>query len=651
MFANHLMQLFLICEGRRVEVDLAVGETRALLGVRQQVARVDAGGVPLQVTVTEEPEGGWRVAVAHGGTTIIEELFVGVEVPLALGDASYTLIPGVYYNGNKSERTKAIPAMTAAQQWRVEVQAAACSIPVLLHADGQGEGLLLRGSPFTRAGSSGYYVDGARGLAGFVAPALEARRYTHGGWLERRRLGWRLEPQQVLTFQVECQTFPCAGVSELFQRLNHDYREVPGYPAPASAPMTLDDAVQRISDFLLRVHYQHGAGNEPMLLNATLDPAQPYTPDGWNLDWNQIVGWCGGAMTAFPLLLRGGTAREAACANLDFLAQGGVTPSGLKAAIFDGRKWLGPNPRGAEPWEWYHVRMPADHITYLLKAAQWEAAQGRRHDAWFDDARRGLDAFCALWEQYDDFGFYVDPYQHPAVMLESGSCAGAFPLLALATGMRAFPEETRYRNVYRAAATHYHAQFAACGHCTGGPLDILRADDSESAAALTDALTQGYLLLREPALLAMALDAANLFASWVVSYAAPFPPASSLHGRNPRGGVLANVQNRHVGPGIATNSARFLYELGEASGDPCWHALYREVLTAPLNFVCPRTGAFLGYDRASGDTLPFMEGMVSEQINLTDALNEPGEMWRVSASWPATVVLLSWAERPESVDI
>ena len=43
----------------------------------------------------------------------------------------------------------------------------------------------------------------------------------------------------------------------------------------------------------------------------------------------------------------------------------------------------------------------------------------------------------------------------------------------------------------------------------------------------------------------------------------------------------------------------------------------------------------------------FVEGMLSEQINITDALSHPGETWRVSASWPATSVLLGWCDSPE----
>ena len=38
--------------------------------------------------------------------------------------------------------------------------------------------------------------------------------------------------------------------------------------------------------------------------------------------------------------------------------------------------------------------------------------------------------------------------------------------------------------------------------------------------------------------------------------------------------------------------------------------------------------------------------MLSEQINMTNALNAAGETWRVSASWPSTAVLLGWYDTP-----
>ena len=142
-----------------------------------------------------------------------------------------------------------------------------------------------------------------------------------------------------------------------------------------------------------------------------------------------------------------------------------------------------------------------------------------------------------------------------------------------------------------------------------------------------------------------ALKASRLFASWVYSYPVSFPGGTELEGINVCGGVIANVQNRHIGPGICTNSARFLYDLGKFLGDKRWIELYEQIKAAAINCVCTYEGEFFG----STFNEPFATGMVSEQINVSDAFNPHGFTWRVSASWPATNILLSWLDSPQEI--
>ena len=139
------------------------------------------------------------------------------------------------------------------------------------------------------------------------------------------------------------------------------------------------------------------------------------------------------------------------------------------------------------------------------------------------------------------------------------------------------------------------------------------------------------------------LDAAKLFATWCVNYQPAFPGGSTLEGINVCGGVLANVQNRHIGPGICTNSARFVYDLGQITGDKRWTDLYWRIKAAAINCTSTYDGEFCGktFDKN------FAKGMLSEQINMTNSLNAAGETWRVSASWPSTAVLLGWFDSPE----
>ncbi len=594
------------------------------------------------LTIQPRSSGGFFARCSYLGDTPVEIHF-GLEMLLEPSSDSYTLIPGIFYNGNNSEPTKSIPALTAGRNFRFEAPASACSIPVALHFDGRQTARILRGSPWTRAGVSGFVV--TPNALELVAPAVEEKKYFLTSWRENSRAGLVMKKNDLLSLTFDYQTCECNSVLDLFHLLHQSFRKVDGYSDTSFGKMPLEKAADLVARRMLQAHYLKDAQGHTIFTNISeIEGTVVDNFDNFPGGWFQITGWCGGAMTAYALLRKGGEYRRAAVDNLDFMAAG-IAPNGFAYSLYDGKKWQWEEENScAAPNTWKHIRPPADFIYYLLKAVRLEEAGGTRHPDWRIAAKKGLDAFCRLYEQHGQFGFRIRKDVDPPKLFESGSCAGAFVLQALAEGIRGFPEEKRYVTIFENACAYYHENFVRKGHCTGGPLDVERADDSESAAALTVAFTQGYLVLRDKNLLAMAEDAAQIFASWVVAYAAPFPPGSTLFGYNPCGGVIANVQNRHIGPGICTNSARFLYDLYQATGKEFYRTLYHDIIHAAVNFVAADDGEFSGYNRGAGTFFPFKRGIVSEQINLTDALNESGEMWNVACSWPATAILLMWSE-------
>jgi len=597
------------------------------------------------LTLLPKGDGREFAALAYMGEGSLEVHF-GVEIPLAHGEGSYTLLPGVYYNGNASEPTKPIPALTEPNNWRFEAPLTACSTPVLMHYDGKGRVDVLRVTPFTKAGPSGVVIE--RDRCEFVVPAIERRHYTHTRCDDWPRPGFLMQRGSQISFTIQRQCEKAASVIEMFSLLHRRYRKVEGYGCSSSRKTSLASAAQAVADRMLAAHVLRDAKGNLLLTNiSNLEGSVVDRCEDFGGDWLQIAGWCGGPMTAYALLVRNEQCRTAATENLDFLAANAGSPSGLAHGHYNGKTWSSDNcSSGETPNTWKHIRPPADFIYFLLKALHYERNEKHAdHPAWEQAARRGLDAFCSIWDRCGEFGFRVDKDADPPRLIERGSCAGAFVLQALAEGMRAFPAEPRYRTVFREACDYYHRNFVLAGHCTGGPLDIERADDSESAAAITNAFVQGHLVLKDQALLQMARDAAAIFASWVVSYVAPFPRGSSLDGYNFCGGVIANVQNRHIGPGICTNSPQFLLDLHRATGEGFYRTLHDDIVSAAVNAVAMTDDEFVGYSRGSGQWSPFRKGMVTEQINLTDALNEPGEMWQVACSWPATFILLADADQ------
>jgi hypothetical protein len=132
--------------------------------------------------------------------------------------------------------------------------------------------------------------------------------------------------------------------------------------------------------------------------------------------------------------------------------------------------------------------------------------------------------------------------------------------------------------------------------------------------------------------------AADLFTTWTVSYNGRFPSGSLLDalGIETVGGVLANAQNHHIGPGSCTSSSGSLLRLYRYTGNVRYLRLLQDIATSLQQYVSYP-------DHAVGG---LRTGMITEQINLTDALGEPGEIWEVSASWPQYALLLTYADVP-----
>jgi len=378
-----------------------------------------------------------------------------------------------------------------------------------------------------------------------------------------------------------------------------------------------------------------------MILNAFVDIENEW-PHSGPAEWNIMIGWCCGTMTALPLIKFGGEYREFALRFIDFLTSHGDSLSGVKYSVYDGNAWMAPDHPEYDSG-YSHCRFYSDYLYYLGKAIRFEKEYNdSSHPVWEKEFEKGLSILVDLWERERDFGMYWNVEGEQVTLDRPGTCAGAFSLLALAEGCRQYPENKRVAECFRQACSTYYERFVMTGRCFAGPIDIREADDSESIAALTDSLVQRYRLFGGEEALRQALDAAKLFASWCVNYHPVFPGGSTLEGVNVCGGVLANVQNRHIGPGICTNSARFVYDLGLITGDERWTALYHRIKAAAINCVSTYDGEFCGntFDQN------FAKGMISEQINMTNSLNAAGETWRVSASWPATAILLGWFDAP-----
>ena len=581
----------------------------------------------------------WFLKVVNNGTEPVTG-FAGVRFPWTFNKDAFTLVPGIYYDGNHHEYQKNIPVIHMPDRPRFAASFSAATFPaVLVKDDCKGYSYSL--SPTSLAGWNGVVLDAADGSLTLYTPAKEENYYLHTRFSDYDRPAFTWQPNMAVCIRFSREEFRCDTVSDLLDYHWENAIRSDRYPAFNVPKIPEEEAAAMVRDWVYRKHCVITDRDEPMILNAFTDIESEWPHNG-GAEWNIMIGWCCGTMTALPLLKFGDKYRDFAVRFIDFLATHGDAPSGVKRCVYDGRNWMDENHPEYHPG-YNHCRFFSDYLYYLGRAIRFENEVNQaRHPLWEADFKKGLDILTDLWERMHDFGMYWNIDGEKVLLNRAGTCAGAFSLLALAEGCRQYPGDDRLARSFRQACRSYYEKFVLTGRSFAGPVDIWEADDSESIAALTDALVQQYQLFGCEDDLECALDAAKLFATWCVNYQPSFPGGSTLEGINVCGGVLANVMNRHVGPGICTNSGRFVYDLGEITGDKRWTDLYYRIKAAAINCTSTYDGEFCGntFDQN------FAKGMLSEQINMTNSLNAAGETWRVSASWPSTAVLLGWFDAP-----
>ena len=564
--------------------------------------------------------------------------FLGIRFAWHGPSEGYTVIPGIYYDGNYHSVIKEIPYLHLPESPVFQAPLSAASVPAVFSWDGGKTAYHYAPSHTSNAGWNGVELDGKRKCLTIYAPAREEHHY-HWRGCSGPRAPHTWNQFDLLSVKVTRTAFKAESVTDVFEYIWDKGRRLANYPTDNAPRLPVDKAEKLVRDWIYEKHCVVEKTGVPLILNA-FNNINHICPEELSIGWNVIIGWCSGTMTAFPLLKAGGKYRDYAIRYIDFLAENGNTSSGIKASAYGKGKWIDESHPEFDS-SYKHCRYYADYIYYLGKAITFEAENGCVHESWEKDFRHGLSMLMQVWERNRDFGLHWGIYGEEAVIEHKGTGAGAFALLALAEGAAHYPEDQRLKNILLEAAEVYYKRCVLTGRCNGGPADIMEADDSESIAALTDALVHLYYLTKEEKHRDMALKAGHLFASWVLCYRPDFPGGTTLEGLNVCGGVLANVQNRHVGPGICTNSARFAHELALITGDARWEKLYNQINAAAINCVPAYTGEFWGWDFGE----PFGAGMITEQINVTDAIGRPGDPGYVSASWPATAVLLGYWDR------
>ena len=436
-----------------------------------------------------------------------------------------------------------------------------------------------------------------------------------------------------VTIRFRLYRFPAPTVQALYDRFALVRKELTG-------PVALSHSLPFSAAFRI-VEEQHQRDNwsEEGYYHIGTREAAARTPFA---DWQ--LGWVGGGMIPFPFLIAGEPeSRHRAERNLQWMFSEAQYPSGLFHAIRHHGVPLGDGFGVPGTERWVMVRKEADALYFLIKA--YHALQGR-DGAWQPPAdwKAGTlalaDRLVAVFRRWGQLGQYL--HGETGELVVGGSSAAAMAPAALALAGECFARQD-YVEAAEAIAAHLDARDVCAGITTGGPGEILKCADSESAFAMLESFVVLYEVTREPRWLARAEAMAAQCLTWCASYDYAFPPDSWFGrlGMRAAGSVWANVQNKHSAPGICTLSGDSLFKLFRYTGNRLWLDQIQETAHNLVQYLSRA-------DRPVGDPAVMKPGFICERVNFSDwegRENIGGSLFG-SACWPEVSLLLTAAELP-----
>lgn len=367
-------------------------------------------------------------------------------------------------------------------------------------------------------------------------------------------------------------------------------------------------------------------------------------------------GWVGGGISGYALMKLGGElewGREMKTLSFLFSTQ---CKSGFFHGVIDIEGNAFGDGFGVPGTEnWHLIRKSADVLYFLFKHFDLIRKKGQKiPQVFIEGTRKTADGFTTLWNEYHQFGQFVDV--QTGKICVGGSTSGAIAPAGLVRAYQFFQDET-YLRVAKESAEYFYQTSLSKGYTTGGPGEILQCVDSESAFGLLESYVVLYEITKEEKWLTYARECAHYCSSWVVSYNYQFPPESEFCRRQMKsvGTVFANLQNKHSAPGICTLSGDSLWKLWEWTGEPLYRELLEDICMTISQYMSTNDVPIYDWEltseqRRAGNKavleahrLP--QGFICERVNLSDWEHESciGGVFNGSC-WSETSNLLSLAE-------
>ena len=580
--------------------------------------------------------------------------FLDIDFPEWEEDC-YVLIPACAYNGNRFKSVeRSYPPMYLADEVgeKAEPQIM-CGIPSL-GKDGKGKlecSVADAASPiigiFNRKAKNAFFLFteqqikdkniGYSIVNGKITIQFPARReYAYRFHLKpdyNPDSGIAVESGEVISTKVLIRSYPCENIAGFYEIFFNVRKLLLSDPRPENG---YTPELWRVMEAHFNDHNYSG---------------KYYGNTLW-ITWQ--TGWTGGGMSSYPLYMLGDKrSKERAIQTLDFMTSF-ISPSGLiYSTVYAGEEIRDDSQyreiRGNKTRSQYAhmqgahlVRRSGDILIFLIKQLKSPMPVKQK---WIDAARGVANAMVQVFKKYGTFGQFI--HQDTLEMLYSQSASGASVIGGLAMAADYFKND-EYMEVAKAAGEFYYQKFVTEGITSGGPGDAMTAPDSESSYAFVESYVILYELTGEEKWLKYSKDAANIFSSWVMTYAFKFPSDKefSILGINTVGSVFANVQNKHSAPGICTFSGDTLYRLYKHTGEEKYLELIKDIAYFMPQCISRDERPIYDWDHKHGDPkgrLP--AGYICERVNTSDWEYDfsVGGVFNVSC-WCETSVALTFLE-------
>lgn len=581
-----------------------------------------------------------------------------VIIPAFSGEDAYVFIPACCYAGNRFSALKyAYPPMFRPGDAKADLPVTITDVP-RLEPDGSGKIEVTTGDAATPC-IGVFSPSQKRALLVFTVQQIQGKNiglaYEQGKirltWPAKREQCYRIcklfpndtpwvdEPAQI---PYQLLDFPCESLAQ-FYRVFFENRKIMGLDCQRPDTLPYDRQFA-----LHREKFNSANWNDRLgiyQVGTTDQPSQVWQP-----------GWVGGAISGYPLMKLGGSKeleRELKTLRFLFSTQ---QKSGFFHGIVgaDGKAYSdGFETEGAESF--HLIRKSADVLYFLFKHFKlMEERNIEIPEDFLSGTVKLADGFVKLFDQYGQFGQFVDVYTGEIAV--GGSTSAAIACAGLAEAYRFF-QNPDYLRVAEESAEFFYQNSLCRGYTTGGPGEILQCPDSESAFGLLESFVVLYEITGKPKWLGYAKECAHYCSSWVVSYNYEFPENSEFGrlGIKSVGSVFANIQNKHAAPGICTLSGDSLYKLWKWTADPLYPELLKDIaltigqyISTDQRPICDRyidPGLPDGERRALIAAHRMPEGFINERVNLSDweGAGKVGGIFNGSC-WPEGSNLLTLAE-------